>query len=118
MSSQIIEVNGSRLRFFEDGALVFESRCGHGRSGFSSDKREGDGKTPLGCFEIESAFGLETPSECHLPFRKIGPDSWWSGEPEDYNKWVESEPGKRPMRHWIQYKRAGMGQGIGNFSAL
>ncbi len=94
---QVLEVCGTRFRFIENGVVVFECRCGHGRHGFSSDKREGDGKTPLGSFEIESAFGLETPEKCALPFRKIGPDSWWSGEREDYNSWVENPGGKRSM---------------------
>ena len=84
-------------RFIENGLVVFECRCGYGRNGFSSDKREGDGKTPLGSFEIESAFGFETPEKCALPFREIGPDSWWSGEREDYNSWVENRGGKRYM---------------------
>ena len=57
---QVLEVYGSRFRFIENGSLVFECQCGHGRNGFSSDKKEGDGKTPLGNFEIESAFGFET----------------------------------------------------------
>ena len=87
---QVLEVCGSRFRFIENGLMVFECRCGYGRNGFSSDKREGDGKTPLGSFEIESAFGFETPEKCALPFREIGPDSWWSGEREDYNSWVEN----------------------------
>ena len=94
---QVLEVCGSVFRFIENGSLVFKCRCGHGRCGFSSDKREGDGKTPVGTFEIESAFGLEAPSKCQLPFRIIGPDSWWSGEREDYNSWVENQGGKRAM---------------------
>ena len=97
MSEQILEVRGGRFRFIEGGVTVFECRCGHGRNGFSADKREGDGKTPVGTFPIEFAFGLEEPSDCHLPFRKITPFSCWSGEREDYNLWVESEPGKRDM---------------------
>lgn len=91
MPRQIIEVSGSRLRFVENGHVVFESRCGHGRCGFTSDKREGDGKTPVGTFEIESVFGFEKPEKCLLPFRRIGPNSWWSGERENYNEWVELE---------------------------
>lgn len=97
MDSQILEVCGSRFRFVEGEDTVFECRCGHGRNGFSSDKREGDGKTPVGTFPIEFAFGLEEPPACLLPFRKITPFSYWSGEAEDYNSWVESEPGKRDM---------------------
>ena len=89
MAEQVLEVCGSRFRFTEDGNTVFECRCGHGRNGFSADKREGDGKTPLGTFPIESAFGMEMPAKCRLPFRQIGPSSWWSGERETYNRWVE-----------------------------
>lgn len=95
---QVIEVRGHRLRYSEDGRTVFECYCGHGRGGITTRKREGDGCTPAGTFAIESAFGFgPAPSGCRLPYREIGPDSWWSGEREDYNRWVEVPAGTRSM---------------------
>lgn len=98
MEKQLIEVCGHRLRFYEGESLIFESYCGFGRGGFTSDKCEGDGCTPVGTFSIESAFGFEEDPKCHLPYRRITPNSYWSGEREDYNSRVEVEPGKRDMK--------------------
>ena len=110
---QLIEVRGHRLRYYEDGKLVFESYCGFGRGGFTSSKREGDLRTPVGKFEIVSAFGTGDFPEAKLPYKKIGPDSYWSGEREDYNRRVENPGGKRAMPHSerlsdypVQYKFA------------
>lgn len=97
---QLIEVRGHRLRYIEDGVQIFETYCGFGRGGFApeGEKREGDLRTPCGKFRIESAFGFEKPALCLLPFRKIGPYSYWSGEREDYNRWVEAEAGREMPR--------------------
>ena len=112
---QLIEVRGNRLALYEiaaDGSRrkVLRSPCGHGRNGFalppaglpssagqleaSADvalpvKREGDGRTPIGTYPLELAFGLAGNPGTALPWRDIGPDSYWSGEPDSYNTWVE-----------------------------
>lgn len=117
---QLIEVRGNRLTFYEvaaDGSRrkVLCSPCGHGRNGFALPpaglpsasvassgqpeasagavlpvKREGDGRTPIGTYPLELAFGLAGNPGTALPWRDIGPDSYWSGEPDSYNTWVES----------------------------
>lgn len=99
---QKILVKGRKLAFWElDGSgrweCLLECVCGHGRAGFSRCKREGDGCTPVGTFPLEMCFGTGEDPGALLPYRRIGPDSWWSGEREDYNRWAEAAPGSRDM---------------------
>lgn len=59
-----------------------------GRSGFKTDRREGDGSTPAGVFVMRSAFGSRANPGTRLAWRAIVPRSCWSGERPDYNRWV------------------------------
>ncbi len=123
---QLIEVCGNRLTFYEvaaDGSRrkVLSSPCGHGRNGFALPpaglpsasvassgqpeasagaalpvKREGDGRTPIGTYPLELAFGVAGNPGTALPWRDIGPDSYWSGAPDSYNTWVELPQGQDP----------------------
>jgi len=114
---QLIRVKGHCLTLKEIGAdgkwqTVLRAYCGYGRNGFTLRKKEGDGKTPIGVFPLEMAFGT-TPIETALPYKKIGPDSYWSGEKEDYNTWVDVAPASRSMQasehladYPVQYKYA------------
>ena len=67
--------------------------CALGRGGVSEDKREGDGKTPLGVFTLRRvlyrADRRETPVT-GLPVRAIRPDDGWCDDPThgDYNTLV------------------------------
>lgn len=99
---QKIIVKGRNLSFWElqpsgSWSCLLECYCGHGKAGFASDKREGDGCTPLGIFALEMAFGSAKAPLSALPYRQMRPDSYWSGEREDYNRWVEAAPGSRDM---------------------
>jgi L,D-peptidoglycan transpeptidase YkuD (ErfK/YbiS/YcfS/YnhG family) len=62
--------------------------CALGRSGLKSDKREGDGATPIGTFHLRQAFYRadrilrpRTP----LPLAALRPDDGWCDEPGDRN---------------------------------
>lgn len=78
-----------------DGATV---PCAIGRAGTcpAGDKREGDGRTPLGRWPIRSVLfrpgHAEPPLGMALPWRWVRPDDGWSDDPADpqYN---------RPVRH-------------------
>ena len=117
---QKISVKGNKLSFWELESsgrwkCMLECYCGHGRNGFSMSKKEGDGCTPVGIFPLTMAFGFSQLPPGSLPYRSIGPDSYWSGEEEDYNSWVEVPAGTRSMArsehladYPVQYKYAGV----------
>jgi len=72
--------------------------CSIGRNGAipASEKREGDGMTPLGLSPIRAALlrpdRVALPQGLRLPWRWLRPDDGWSDDPADpaYN---------RPVRH-------------------
>ena len=68
-------------------------RCAIGRSGFSYNKREGDGTTPIGRFyfrELLFRSDREKVPLTALPHSPINLDDGWSDDPsaQDYNRRV------------------------------
>jgi L,D-peptidoglycan transpeptidase YkuD (ErfK/YbiS/YcfS/YnhG family) len=59
-----------------------------GRTGFKTDRHEGDGSTPAGTFLFRYAFGGQPNPGTTMAWRSIVPRSCWSGERADYNRWV------------------------------
>lgn len=79
-----------------DGVLLCGTerfRCALGRAGVVSDKREGDGGTPAGCFPLRRVFyradRLAAPDTA-LPTEALAPDDGWCDAPghPDYNRRV------------------------------
>lgn len=77
--------------------LVFTGkiyRCAHGRGGFSADKKEGDGCTPLGVFPLRECWyradRMVAPVTA-LPLKIIHEDDSWCDDPKspDYNHHVK-----------------------------
>lgn len=72
-------------------------RCSIGRGGIVADKREGDGGTPVGAFELRRVLyrpdRLAAP-ESGLPVAPIAPDDGWCDDPAHplYNR-----PVRRPF---------------------
>lgn len=67
--------------------------CALGRSGVTSDKHEGDGATPAGCFALrEVYFRADRVGTIHtgLPHRASTPEDGWCDDPDDprYNRAV------------------------------
>ena len=66
-------------------------RCAVGRSGFSANKREGDGATPVGCFPMREIFfradRIAEP-KTELPCRPLTKFDGWCDDPADplYNR--------------------------------
>ncbi len=62
--------------------------CALGRGGLSVDKREGDGKTPIGCWPVRYLFyrpdRLRPPTTA-LPCLALSPDDGWCDDPGDRN---------------------------------
>ena len=60
-----------------------------GRNGFSAHRHEGDGTTPAGSFRFVYGFGSRPdPGMRGFSWRRLKPDSCWSGQQADYNRWV------------------------------
>lgn len=61
-----------------------------GRNGCDTDKREGDGKTPVGVYEIRRGFGLNTPPAVSIDYTQLqGGEQWVDDVASDrYNQWV------------------------------
>lgn len=79
--------------------------CAIGRTGMTADKREGDGATPIGVFELESLMlrADRVPVDRIAPRLAlkawvIGPQDGWSDDPNDplYNRRVRRP---HPWRH-------------------
>ena len=85
----LLTVRGNTLHF---GAQQF--RCAIGKSGFSSNKREGDGCTPLGVFSLrECWYRLDriAPPETKLPVKIIREHDGWCDDSEspEYNNHIK-----------------------------
>ena len=65
-----------------------------GRSGATTTKTEGDGKSPLGLHKIGHAFGVDqTPKDIKIPYRQITSDDKFIDDPDsiEYNTWVNGD---------------------------
>ncbi len=82
-----------------------------GKNGLGKTK-EGDGKTPVGTFGFNAAFGIADDPGCAIPYTKVDNDIYWSGDVRDgmaYNKLVDikdyPELDKDNSEHIIDYTR-------------
>jgi len=73
------------------GKLIWkgkEYKCAIGKGGVSKDKKENDGKTPVGCFPVRKilyrADRILKP-ESVFPTFEITPDDGWCNDPNDLN---------------------------------
>ena len=78
--------NGTRQELLRTQAYV-------GRNGCSVDKREGDGKTPVGVYEIRRGFGLATPPVVNIAYTRLAGDEKWVDDVASarYNQWVTKD---------------------------
>lgn len=59
-----------------------------GKEGLGKTK-EGDGKTPVGTFSFNKAFGIADDPGCAIPYTKADEDTYWSGDNDVmYNQMV------------------------------
>ncbi len=86
--SPLIVVAGNQLSF--NGKTY---RCAIGKGGFSSDKKEGDGATPLGIFALRECWyradRLDAP-QTKLPLKMIRENDGWCDDPKsvEYNRHI------------------------------
>lgn len=72
---------------------VFTTSGVYGKNGGTADKKEGDGKTPLGVYQFTMAFGLKDDPGSVLPYHKITAGDYWVDDSASpyYNKLVNTE---------------------------
>ena len=73
---------------------------------------EGDGKTPVGTFGFNAAFGIADDPGCKIPYTKVDDNAYWSGDTcngMQYNKMVSIKDypdlNKDDSEHIIDYTR-------------
>lgn len=60
-----------------------------GKEGLGKTK-EGDGKTPVGTFKFNKAFGISDDPGCAIPYTKVDDNTYWSGDNDiQYNQLVD-----------------------------
>jgi L,D-peptidoglycan transpeptidase YkuD (ErfK/YbiS/YcfS/YnhG family) len=77
-----------------------------GKNGLTSNKKEGDGKTPMGVFPLGTAFGSEEkPKQVTWPYRKTSTYDYWIDDSlsKDYNKWITFRG--NPSTKWKSYEK-------------
>ena len=79
-----------------------------GKNGATADKREGDGCTPKGKYNLGFAFGIDNVNS-NLEYRILNNNCYWVDDvnSEFYNQWVESENIQwNSAEHLIDYRDA------------
>ena len=99
--SQLITVQASgkcaRVQFHQKGSNgwheVFSTDGYVGYNGITSHKREGDGKTPVGVYSIDTAFGIASNPGTDLSYNHINSKDYWVDDTHSkhYNEWVNTE---------------------------
>ena len=118
MTDQIILVVDHNLSLWNKQAdshwtIEFESYCGYGKNGFSSNRHAGDKTTPMGSFPILYAFGLVDNPGTSMNYKKITSRSYLSGEVETYNQWIESDRYMYDSEHLMDYYQYKYAMNIG-----
>ncbi|MFA7429292.1 MAG: L,D-transpeptidase family protein [Rhodospirillaceae bacterium] len=97
-----------------DGRLEIAGRiwrCALGKGGLSTEKREGDGATPVGCFPLRRVFyrpdRLAEPPVTGLAVSPLDPADGWCDDPghPDYNRPVRLP---HPARHEVMWRDDGV----------
>lgn len=90
--------------------VLKDIRAVTGNKGISYNRREGDGTTPAGIFNISQAFGKANNPGTSLPYRVVQADDWWAGDsehPDTYNTWQKSPSSgwrESESEHLIDYE--------------
>ena len=71
---------------------VFTTTGRTGKNGVTYDKKEGDGKSPVGVFTMSEGFGIaNNPGTTKLPYTVLEANDYWVDDPtsEYYNMWMK-----------------------------
>ena len=80
---------------------------------YDSERKEGCGRTPIGVYHFNKAFGIASDPGCAIPYIEVTDDLYWSGDMRDgmhYNEMVSINdyPGldTENSEHLISYTKA------------
>lgn len=64
-----------------------------GRNGITTDKHEGDGKTPIGIYDFGLAFGIEKNPGAKIPYKELDEKDVWIDDINSkyYNQYVKND---------------------------
>lgn len=81
----------------KDWDEVFTTAGVYGKNGGTADKKEGDGKTPLGVYQFTMAFGLKENPGSILDYHEIKKGDYWVDDSQSpyYNQLVNTDVTKR-----------------------
>ncbi|MEG0215104.1 MAG: L,D-transpeptidase family protein [Hungatella sp.] len=76
---------------------VFTTSGVYGKNGAALEKREGDGKTPLGTYQFTMSFGLKEDPGSILPYHRIASGDYWVDDAKSayYNQLVNTAQTKK-----------------------
>lgn len=115
---QVVSAIGKKLSSTKVMIRTYERRKGEwrrvfvemkgivGKNGLTINKKEGDGKSPIGMYAFGTAFGSQTkPSKLKLPYKKSTKYDYWIDDvkSKDYNKWVTFKG--NPKQKWKSFER-------------
>lgn len=116
--NQVVSAIGKQLSSSKVTIRTFEKRKGEwrrayramkgiaGKNGLSKNKKEGDGKSPIGMYSFGTAFGSQSkPSKLKLPYKRSTKYDYWIDDvrSKDYNKWVTYKGD--PKKKWKSFER-------------
>ena len=104
-------VGGSKgiLEFFDDNKKIFETEAFLGRNGVTTNKKEGDLKTPIGTFNLGIAFGThDIQKEFQIQYIQINENLYWVDDVSSkyYNQLVDEKNVSKDWKsaeHLIRY---------------
>ncbi|MFJ7831201.1 L,D-transpeptidase family protein [Peribacillus sp. NPDC097206] len=117
--SQLVAATGKTMGGMKVTIRTYEKKKGEwrralgdmkgvtGKNGFTKNKKEGDGKAPVGMYSFGTAFGSTSkPDKVKMDYRKTTKYDYWIDDPasKDYNKWVTYK-GKNPYEKWKSFER-------------
>lgn len=116
--NQLKDCNKAVLRFFEKKNGIFDhilkTDAFIGKNGMTVDKKEGDGKTPKGIYELGLAFGMYDKKQIFIDnsieYIKINENLYWVDDVNSvyYNQLVDSRKVIKDWKsaeHLIEYSK-------------
>ena len=99
----------ARLQVYENKIKIIETEAYIGKNGVTTNKVEGDGKTPLGTFKLGKIFGTHDDVK-NKEYTKVNPNLYWVDDAKSvyYNQLIDIEkikPDFNSAEYLVEYKQ-------------